>query len=172
MSEEKPIEQMSADEAKAEIDTRLSDFSRPYWDKNHHLHREDVEQMRRLHEVAFPQKGEGSHDGLAERLEKEGVRTVEDVERIAAEKKTGNDEDDSELSPEEKEALDGLKRDWGDDYQANLTVAQETYEGVASQYGDDGFRALMEGGLGNDPAIIRLFYKIGKDLKEAAERED
>ncbi|NIO20942.1 MAG: hypothetical protein GTN76_09430 [Candidatus Aenigmarchaeota archaeon] len=78
--EEKPIEQMTVEEAKGEIDKRLSDFTRPYWDKNHPLYNQEVEEVRKLHEVAYPQKGAEPHDGLADKLEKEGA-TLEDIEK-------------------------------------------------------------------------------------------
>ena len=169
MSEEKPIEQMTVEEAKGEIDRRLEDFESDYWQNEKPGHRRAVDEMRRLHEVAFPQKGAEPHDNLADQLEKEGIRTVEDVEKIAAEKKKGNDED--ELTPEEKEALDGLKNEWGEEYEGNIGIAQKTYETVATQYGDDEFRALMDKeGLGNNPTIIKLFHKVGA-AQEAYEKE-
>lgn len=167
-NEGKDIEAMSVEECEREIDTTLENPEHVYWAKNSPSQARAVQRMRLLHERVFPSKGEEPHDGLAEKLEKSGVKTLEDVERIAAEKKTGSDQD--ELTPEEKEALDGLKTEWGEDYETNISIAQETYEKVAEQYGDDDFRAVMDEGPGNDIRIIRLFHRIGV-AQETFEKE-
>lgn len=48
-------------------------------------------------------------------------------------------------------------------FEANIGIAQKALNAYASQ----GFKQLMEDtGLGNHPEVIRLFYNIGKTIKE------
>ena len=58
-------------------------------------------------------------------------------------------------------AEDTLKREWGQNYEANLNVAKAAFR----QYADPDFaQYLDETGLGNDPRFTRAYYKIGKAM--------
>jgi hypothetical protein len=174
MSEEKPIEQMSVEEAKTEIDRRLEDFESPYWVNEHPGHRRAVDEMRRLHEVAFPQRGAEGHNGLAEKLENEGV-TEDDLKR--AEKSLedlqdqADDQEEIPLTPEQEEGFKKLKAEWGNTYEEKLDQARMAYEGIVQTYAKDNeeFKTLMENSLGNEPCIIKLFSKFAEEGREAAQ---
>jgi hypothetical protein len=82
MSEDKPMEGMTEEQAKLEIDTILADYNHPYWArKDHPLHDRADQRMKALHEKAFPRQPT-THDkadqiGLGQVLE--GV-TQDDLE--------------------------------------------------------------------------------------------
>jgi hypothetical protein len=171
MSDELNIESLTPDQAKVEIDKRLSDFESPYWDNRHPLHRSHVDEMRRLHEVAFPPKGEEPHDGLAERLEREGV-TEEDFKK--AENKLDDleaeaeDEEEIPLTPEQEAGFKKLRGEWGNDFETRLDEARSAYQGIAETYAKENpeFKELMESSLGNEPSIIKLFSEFARQGRE------
>ena len=56
-----------------------------------------------------------------------------------------------------------LKTEWGAAYETNLNLAKS----ALTHYGDDKVSAeLIEKGLGNNPEVIKLFAKLGKQLSE------
>jgi hypothetical protein len=56
-----------------------------------------------------------------------------------------------------------LRKEWGNEYEANVTSALRAVE----TFGGDALKAYMnETGLGNDPRMIRAFLKIGKAISE------
>lgn len=57
---------------------------------------------------------------------------------------------------------ESLKQEWGFDYDKKLRSAHRALD----VYGDDELRALMDGGAGNHPAVIRLFARLGEDVTE------
>ena len=68
----------------------------------------------------------------------------------------------SNLSVQKEEVEASLKKEWGFDYDKNLRAAQRALQ----VYGDDEVRALMDTEVGNNPAVIKLFARLGKDVTE------
>lgn len=60
------------------------------------------------------------------------------------------------------EAEGKLKTEWGAAYDQNLTLARQALE----HYGDADLKAALNEGLGNDPRVIKVFAKLGKQLSE------
>jgi hypothetical protein len=60
------------------------------------------------------------------------------------------------------EAEAKLKTEWGTAYDQNLTLAKNALR----HYGDADLIAALDDGLGNDPRVIRVFAKLGKQLTE------
>lgn len=61
------------------------------------------------------------------------------------------------------EAVDALKKEWGQAYDENIEVMKR----AVTQFGGDDFKAFMdESGLGNNPVIIKTFVAIGKAMGE------
>lgn len=58
-------------------------------------------------------------------------------------------------------AIDVLKKDWGENFDANVQAAQKGF----LTYADEQDKANIDQ-LGNNPALLRLLAKIGKDIKE------
>lgn len=57
-----------------------------------------------------------------------------------------------------------LKKEWGGDYDKNLGLAQRAFK----ELGDEKTaKYLIDSGIGNDPALLRLFAKAGGLLGEA-----
>lgn len=57
-----------------------------------------------------------------------------------------------------------LKKEWGAQYDRNLALAQRV---VSHLGGPDVLQTLDASGLGNDPALIRLFARVGRVMAEA-----
>lgn len=55
-----------------------------------------------------------------------------------------------------------LKQEWGDKHSANVNVAQAAFKKFAS---DESLNE-MAAGLGNNPAMVKLFFNIGKAMLE------
>ncbi len=55
----------------------------------------------------------------------------------------------------------GLKKDWAEGYDENMGFAQKALDALV----DEGDRAVLLK-AGNNPALIRLLARLGKDLKE------
>lgn len=60
----------------------------------------------------------------------------------------------------------GLQKDWGAKYEANLTLARQAQRKFAPE-GSPELLAL-DGAMGNDPRLVKLFYNIGQAMGEAA----
>ncbi len=61
------------------------------------------------------------------------------------------------------DALESLKKEWGAEWQSNLTLMNRALEA----YGSPEFKKhLDETGLGNHPEMIKIFVKIGKAMAE------
>ncbi|MFT5440054.1 MAG: hypothetical protein ACI9MJ_001921 [Alphaproteobacteria bacterium] len=74
------------------------------------------------------------------------------------EAESGNDESDD---PGATEILDILRRDWGDEFDANLSYARDAVE----RFADTDLIALFEEtGLGNNPRVVRAAAQIGQQL--------
>lgn len=56
-----------------------------------------------------------------------------------------------------------LQKEWGSNYARNVAYAQRTVQQVG---GDEIKQLLDDTGLGNHPAFVRFFAKIGKELAE------
>ena len=58
-----------------------------------------------------------------------------------------------------------LRRDWGNEYDQNILLAQR----VVERHGDEGLRTVLkETGLGNHPALVKMLSKIGSSISEDA----
>ena len=77
------------------------------------------------------------------------------------ESETGSEIDDAPWDGEGAESLEALKRDWGDDFDANIGYARD----AAERFADEALVALLEEtGLGDDPRIVRAAAEIGRQL--------
>lgn len=64
-------------------------------------------------------------------------------------------------------ALAELKTEYGDKFDANLDIARS----VVVKFGDDALKTFLnETGLGDSPAMIRLFHKIGMEFLDDTAR--
>tara|TARA_Y100000310_G_scaffold239682_1_gene243372 strand:- start:10788 stop:11726 length:939 start_codon:yes stop_codon:yes gene_type:complete len=62
-----------------------------------------------------------------------------------------------------EEAKQALMSEFGDAFESRLNIAKNTIK----QYGgDELLQAINQSGLGNNPAVIKAFAKLGKDLGE------
>jgi len=62
-----------------------------------------------------------------------------------------------------KTAETTLRKEWGNAYEQNITVANKTVQQFG---GNEAMAVFEETGLGNHPVIIKLFSKIGKSMSE------
>lgn len=65
-----------------------------------------------------------------------------------------------------EEDIEGLKKEWGGAFDERSKVAQKAYNTLVGD--NEALKAKMEQGLGNDPDIVKMFYKIGSQLSEDA----
>lgn len=62
-----------------------------------------------------------------------------------------------------KDNIAAIKKEWGNDFQANLAIAQR---GLARFLSPTGKKALDDSGLGNNPEFLKAFYQAGKMIQE------
>jgi len=68
----------------------------------------------------------------------------------------------SGLDVQRTEVEKNLKQEWGFDYDKNLRSAQRALH----VYGDDDIKELMNTEMGNHPAVIKMFSRLGKEITE------
>lgn len=168
--DEKDIGTMSAEDCQTEIDTTLENAEHVYWGKpgSSPSHTKAVERINLLHKKVLGARAGEPHDGLEEKLRKEGVEAEEDLEKLAAEKAKEDEEEEVPLTESQAEGFKKLESEWGERYEANLAEAQGAYQGIVKLYCEDnpGFKDLMESGLGNEPSVIKLFAELGRQSRE------
>lgn len=69
------------------------------------------------------------------------------------------------FAKETEKHLSAVKIEWGDNYDANVAVAQQAVKEFCTP---EDAKYLDESGLGNNPALIRMFYRIGQAMSEDA----
>lgn len=69
----------------------------------------------------------------------------------------------AQAQTEATQAEAAIKTEWGDQYGANLAVAQKA---VAEFCDPKDVEYLEKTGLGNNPALVRMFHRIGKAMSE------
>ena len=67
--------------------------------------------------------------------------------------------------------LDGLKHEWGENYEANIEIAKGAWQGALATVGDSELNAGMEDlinetGIGNNPIALKWFHKLAEKIKE------
>ena len=63
-----------------------------------------------------------------------------------------------------KENVETLRKEWGAAYDERVHTARKAY---SSLVGDDKeLKEMFDAGLGNDPAVIKMFHRIGSQLSE------
>lgn len=62
-----------------------------------------------------------------------------------------------------EESVNGLKKEWGQAYERKLQAASGLFNQVADE---DSKKVINESGLGNNPAVIKLFAKIAEQMGE------
>jgi predicted house-cleaning noncanonical NTP pyrophosphatase (MazG superfamily) len=184
MNDEKPVEEMSVEQAEGEINATLGDYNHVYWArKDHPLHSKAVDRMKELHEKAFPKEPEppkkskethydaGSADDLGLKESLEGL-TEEEIAASEAKRKEIEEAEDLDLSPEEKAGLAELEREWGSEYKERVAAAVDVVDRLVERRGGEGEELrdmLEESKMGNDPRMIRFLYWIveefGDDIK-------
>ena len=68
----------------------------------------------------------------------------------------------SQLEIQKQETQNVLKKEWGFDYDKKVRQAHRALE----VYGDEEIKQLMNTEAGNNPAVIRLFARLGEDVTE------
>jgi hypothetical protein len=61
-----------------------------------------------------------------------------------------------------REAAEGLKKEWGAEYDANLAKVQK----INKLFGDDNWVQYLNEGAGNEPRLIKVLVKIAKQFSE------
>lgn len=151
---------MSPEQAQQELDSTygaaLNDPSHPFNNASDPRHARSVARMYELRKRIVGDEEDkplGEGQGLAQALE--GL-TEEDIK--AAQQKR----EDSLLPDAE------LKEEWGAAYEQNVRTAQDAVAAVSQEFDSPELIDLLEEtGLGDHPAIIKLFHKIGEGLKKA-----
>jgi hypothetical protein len=69
---------------------------------------------------------------------------------------------DSRLAVGKQETENSLKQEWGYDYDKQVRNAKRALE----VYGNPELQQLMQGEAGNNPAVVKFFARIGKDITE------
>ena len=69
---------------------------------------------------------------------------------------------DSRLAVGKQDTENSLKQEWGYDYDKQVRNAKRALE----VYGDPELQQLMQGEAGNNPAVVKFFARIGKDITE------
>jgi hypothetical protein len=72
------------------------------------------------------------------------------------------DQQQNGLSVQKDEVESTLKQEWGFDYDKNIRSAQRALQ----VYGDEDIKQLMNTEVGNNPAVIKLFARLGKEVTE------
>lgn len=72
-------------------------------------------------------------------------------------------EDRSQYEESVRMGLDSLKREWGQEFNAQTQIAKQAFLQLADA---DMVKTMEESGLGNSPQMIKLFNKVGQILKE------
>jgi len=68
----------------------------------------------------------------------------------------------SKIAAERTNTENALKKEWGYEYDKNVRSAQR----ALSVYGDDEIRQLMDTEAGNNPAVIKMFARLGAEVTE------
>lgn len=168
--EERDVESMTPGECEREIEETYANPDHPYFNKESYLYGRANARMESLFKKKHPSDTSvPSHQrGLDMRLTEEGV-TIEDIER-AEEKLEEEVNRDYELTPEENEALNELREQWGQDFDKNVKQAIAGFGSFVNtleeRFGKDfaeKIKQFVEGSrLGNDPETIAIFKEIGK----------
>tara|TARA_R100001082_G_scaffold111005_2_gene92835 strand:- start:130 stop:972 length:843 start_codon:yes stop_codon:yes gene_type:complete len=69
---------------------------------------------------------------------------------------------ESSMAMQREEAEQNLKQEWGYDYDKNVQAALR----AVSVYGDEQVQELLNTELGNNPALIKMFARLGKEVTE------
>ena len=72
-------------------------------------------------------------------------------------------EDRSQYEESVRMGLDSLKREWGQEFNAQTQIAKQAFLQLADA---EMVKTMEESGLGNSPQMIKLFNKVGQILKE------
>jgi hypothetical protein len=108
--------------------------------------------------------------------DEEGESDLEDDEdfdsdeEVSADLDVGEDLDDYETLDDDavKDALDkaeeSMRAEWKGDYDKNIDLAKRALKTLG---GDDLKKLLDKSGLGNNPAMIRMFFEAGKKIGAA-----
>jgi hypothetical protein len=68
----------------------------------------------------------------------------------------------ADIAVQKQESQNVLKKEWGFDYDKKVRQAHRALE----VYGDEEIKQLMKTEAGNNPAVIRLFARLGEDVTE------
>lgn len=72
-------------------------------------------------------------------------------------------QDRSQYEESVRMGLDNLKREWGQEFDAQTQIAKQAFLQLADA---ETVQAMEQSGLGNSPEMIKLFNKVGQILKE------
>ncbi len=67
-----------------------------------------------------------------------------------------------QMETRKREAAEGLKKTWGQEYDKNLALVQK----VNKLFGDDDWVQYLNEGAGNEPRLIKFLVKVSKQFSE------
>jgi hypothetical protein len=86
------------------------------------------------------------------------------VKRLEADAMAKRDAYTQQSKTKVEDAINGLKKEWGDAFDSKLDTAKE----VLKKFGDDKIvEFIQNSGLSSEPMLIKLLEKIGGSMKEA-----
>lgn len=115
-----------------------------------------------------------SHEGytLPEKTKIEGLRKMAYSNKLTQEQLNGVlkfNEDITKkavetINEQRRNAISSLKKDWGDDYEANIKDAQLALKSLDTD--GEMTKFLKTSGMSDDPRIAKFLHKIGGTMKE------
>ena len=67
---------------------------------------------------------------------------------------------------EQAEAINALKKQWGDQFDGNVAEVQTAFKTIAGKVGDPQLaQRMVESGYGNDPDMLKMFHGIWQMIK-------
>ena len=93
-------------------------------------------------------------------LNNEQVNAIMDYQMKAIDNQLSTEP--SKVAVQREETENSLKKEWGYEYDKNVRAAQRALD----VYGDDEIRQLMNTEAGNNPAVVKMFARLGAEVTE------
>jgi|TARA_R110000803_G_scaffold41297_1_gene88893 hypothetical protein len=93
-------------------------------------------------------------------LNSEQVNAIMDYQMKAIDNQVSTEP--SKVAVQREETENNLKKEWGFEYDKNVRAAQRALD----VYGDDDIKKLMNTEAGNNPAVIKMFARLGAEVTE------
>jgi hypothetical protein len=154
----KNVEEMSIEEANAEISETMKNPSSDYFNSSSFGHKGAVARMASLYGKVHPEDSSRANmppekRDLADRLSRAGV-TQETIENTPT-------MEDHLAKQAREQAERTLRTELGDQYESTVTAAKEVLKQYATE---DDMRLIEETGAGNDPELIKALATVHRIL--------